>query len=184
MISPSLSRNGAKFFHSALSSRPTVLPSRLSTDGASLLAPFGSSATGLTTFVKAIDTSPEPDEAFHRLSIADAVASGKPSVVAFATPSFCETRTCGPSLEVVTEAAKTFEGKVNFVHVEPYKLDSDGVLKLGPGNQRQLAEAGIAWGLPSEPWVFVVDAGGTVVARFEGPYTLEELLAVLQGVTG
>lgn len=134
--------------------------------------------------LKAIDTSPEPDEAFHRLSIADAVASGKPSVVAFATPSFCETRTCGPSLEVVTEAAKTFEGKVNFVHVEPYKLDSDGVLKLGPGNQRQLAEAGIAWGLPSEPWVFVVDAGGTVVARFEGPYTLEELLAVLQGVTG
>ncbi|MCL4239770.1 MAG: hypothetical protein KJ048_00305 [Dehalococcoidia bacterium] len=132
--------------------------------------------------LKAIDTSPDPDEPFHQLSIADALASGKPSVIAFATPSFCETRTCGPSMEVVTEAATTFGDKANFVHVEPYKLDSDGVLELGPGNQRQLAEAGIAWGLPSEPWVFVVDADGTVVARFEGPYTLEELLAVLEGV--
>lgn len=132
--------------------------------------------------LKAIDTSPEPDEAFHQLSIADALASGKPSVIAFATPSFCETRTCGPSMEVVTEAAQTFQGEVNFVHVEPYKLDSEGVLQFGPGNQRQLVEAGIAWGLPSEPWVFVVDASGTVVARYEGPYTLEELLGALEGV--
>lgn len=130
----------------------------------------------------AIDTSPEPDEAFHQLSIADALASGKPSVIAFATPSFCETRTCGPSMEVVTEAAKVYQGKVNFVHVEPYKLDSEGVLTFGPGNQRQLVEAGVAWGLPSEPWVFVVDASGTVVARYEGPYTLEELLTALEGV--
>ncbi|MGE0600668.1 MAG: TlpA family protein disulfide reductase [Dehalococcoidia bacterium] len=132
--------------------------------------------------LKAIDTSPEPDESFHQLSIAEALASGKPSVIAFATPSFCETRTCGPSMEVVSEAAAAFQGKVNFVHVEPYKLDSEGVLQFGSGNQRQLIEAGIAWGLPSEPWVFVVDSNGTVVARFEGPYTLEELMAALEGV--
>ena len=88
----------------------------------------------------------------------------------------------GPSMEIVSEAAKTFQGKVNFVHVEPYKLDAEGVLAFGPGNQRQLVEAGVAWGLPTEPWVFVVDASGTVVARFEGPYTLEELGAALEGV--
>lgn len=132
--------------------------------------------------LKAIDTSPEPDESFHKLSIADVLASGKPSVIAFATPSFCETRTCGPAMEIVAEAARTFQGKVNFVHVEPYKLDSEGVLQFGPGNQRQLVDAGIAWGLPTEPWVFVVDAKGTVVARFEGVFALEELGAVLEGV--
>lgn len=132
--------------------------------------------------LKAIDTSPEPDEAFHQMSIADALASGKPSVIAFATPSFCETRTCGPAMEIIGEAAKLFQGKVNFVHVEPYKLDAEGVLAFGPGYQRQLVEAGVAWGLPTEPWVFVVDASGTVVARFEGPYTLEELGAALEGV--
>lgn len=132
--------------------------------------------------LKAIDTSPEPDEAFHQLSIADALASGKPSVIAFATPSFCETRTCGPAMEIIGEAAKLFQGKVNFVHVEPYKLDAEGLLAFGPGNQRQLVEAGVAWGLPTEPWVFVIDASGTVVARFEGPYTLEELGAALEGV--
>lgn len=132
--------------------------------------------------LRAIDTSPEPDEPFHRLSIADALASGKPSVIAFATPSFCETRTCGPVMEILGEAAKTFQGKVNFVHVEPYKLDSQGVLQIGSGNQRQLIEAGIKWGLPTEPWVFVVDAGGTVVARFESVFALEELTFALQGV--
>ena len=132
--------------------------------------------------LKAIDTSPQPDEAFHRLSIADALASGRPSVIAFATPSFCETRTCGPVMEILAEAAKTFERKVNFVHVEPYKLDSDGVLQLGAGNQRQLVEAGIKWGLPTEPWVFVVDGKGTVVARFESVFALEELRAALDGV--
>ncbi|MBE7520620.1 MAG: hypothetical protein HS107_15400 [Thermoflexaceae bacterium] len=132
--------------------------------------------------LKAIDTSPEPDEAFHKLSIADALASGKPSVIAFATPSFCQTRTCGPVMEIVGAAAKTFEGKVNFVHVEPYKLDSAGVLQLGGGNQRQLIEAGTKWGLPTEPWVFVVDSKGTVVARFESVFALEELGAALEGV--
>lgn len=132
--------------------------------------------------LKAIDTSPKPDEAFHKLSIADALASGKPSVIAFATPSFCQTRTCGPVMEIVGAAAKTFEGKVNFVHVEPYKLDSEGVLQFANGNQRQLIEAGIKWGLPTEPWVFVVDGKGTVVARFESVFALEELVFALQGV--
>ena len=56
------------------------------------------------------------------------------------------------------------------------------MLQFGPGNQRQLVEADIAWGLPTEPWVFVVDAKGTVVARFEGVFALEELGAVLEGV--
>lgn len=124
--------------------------------------------------LKEIDTSPEPDEEFHRLSIADALKNGKPSVIAFATPSFCETRTCGPTMEVVRAAYEKFGDKVNWVHVEPFDLDEDGGLRI-VGGQRVNAEAGNLWTLPSEPWVFVVDPSGVVVGRFDGPLTLEEV---------
>ncbi len=42
-----------------------------------------------------------------------------------------------------------------------------------------VADAVTAWNLPSEPWVFFVDRGGTIVERFEGIATLEELEGAL-----
>jgi len=36
------------------------------------------------------------------------------------------------------------------------------------------------WGLDTEPWVFVLDADGKVVARFSGPLSPTELLASLE----
>ena len=44
-----------------------------------------------------IHTGNDVDTAFHTLNIAEAISSGKPSVIVFATPSFCRTRTCGPA---------------------------------------------------------------------------------------
>lgn len=124
--------------------------------------------------LKQIDTSSEPDEAFHELSISEALANDKPTVIAFATPAFCETRTCGPTMEIVRAAYDKFGDKVNWVHVEPFKLDEDGGLLLSNGNKVN-SDAANAWGLPSEPWVFVVDKDGTVTGRFDGPLTLEEI---------
>lgn len=132
--------------------------------------------------LKQIDTSSEPDEPFHELSIADALANDKPSVIAFATPSFCETRTCGPTMEIVGAAYEKFGDKVNWVHVEPFKLDEDGGLLLSNGNKVN-ADAANAWSLPSEPWVFVVDKDGMVRARFDGPLTLEEIDYALTQLT-
>ena len=124
--------------------------------------------------LRQIDTSSVPDEPFHQLSIAEALANEKPTIIAFATPSFCETRTCGPTMEIVRAAYDKFGDQVNWVHVEPFQLDQDGILLLSNGN-RVNSEAGNAWQLPSEPWVFVVDKDGTVTGRFDGPLTLEEI---------
>jgi hypothetical protein len=121
-----------------------------------------------------IDTSSEPDEPFHELSISEALGNDKPSVIAFATPAFCETRTCGPTMEIVGAAYDKFGDKVNWVHVEPFKLDEDGDLLLSNGNKVN-SDTANAWELPSEPWVFVVDKDGTVTGRFDGPLTLEEI---------
>lgn len=121
-----------------------------------------------------IDSSFEPDPALHERTIADALSTGKPLVVAFATPAFCETRFCGPVMEeVIQPLHRDYGARVEFIHVEPFdvKKARNGELVAVPA----MAE----WGLTTEPWVFVVNPGGSVAARFEGVVTREELESVL-----
>jgi len=64
---------------------------------------------------------------------------------------------------------------VNFIHVEIYEnLDATTREELW------VVEAVDVWRLPSEPWVFVVDATGTIAARFEGAVDPAELRAALE----
>jgi hypothetical protein len=120
------------------------------------------------------DTDPEP--AFYEMTVAEAVSSEQPSVIVFATPAFCVSATCGPSLDTVKAAATDFPD-VNFVHVEVYdNLDAASFDEL------ILAEPILEWGLPTEPWVYVVDAGGTVAARFEGAIGENELRGALEAI--
>lgn len=130
-----------------------------------------------------IHTGGAKDNGFHDLSISDALASGKPSVLVFATPSFCRTRTCGPSLQVAMKVSATYIDTVNFLHIEPYEIDSSGNLVTRQDGLGKLGSTAELWDLPSEPWVFVVDRGGTVVARLEGPYAVEELTYYLDVLT-
>ncbi|HUP16391.1 MAG TPA: thioredoxin family protein [Acidimicrobiia bacterium] len=121
-----------------------------------------------------ITTDPEPDPRFYELSLDAALASGQPTVVVFATPGFCESATCGPILDNVKQVAPEFP-EVNFVHVEIYE-------NLDATTREELRVVGAvdAWQLPSEPWVFVVDATGTIAARFEGAVDPAELRAALE----
>lgn len=124
-----------------------------------------------------ISTDPEPDPAFYEQTVAEAVSSGSPSVIVFATPAFCTTAICGPTMEVVKAVAGEHPG-VNVVHVEVYEDIDDA--------QGELTEvpAVIEWGLQTEPWVFVVDASGTISARFEGAVGANELERALAAVGG
>jgi len=38
-----------------------------------------------------------------------------------------------------------------------------------------LADAVSEWRLPSEPWIFFVDRGGTIAERYDGIATAEEI---------
>lgn len=118
--------------------------------------------------IAAISSDPDPDRRLYRLSIAEAVADGRPTVVAFATPAFCQTALCGPTLEFV-KGATAGRDDLDVVHVEPYDLElaREGALEPIP----TMAE----WGLVTEPWVFVLDADGRVVASFEGIIGQDEL---------
>jgi hypothetical protein len=121
-----------------------------------------------------ISTDPHPDPSFYELSIDDALKLERPFVVVFATPKFCTSQVCAPTLNIVKKASKGFPD-VNFIHVEVYKnLDEPSNLVPVP--------AVTQWGLPSEPWVFVVDGKGKVAAKYEGTVTDGELAAVLKGL--
>jgi hypothetical protein len=68
---------------------------------------------------------------------------------------------------------------VEFIHVEVYdNLEETDFEELNT------VPAVEAWGLPSEPWVFVVDGDGTVSAAFEGAVSDEELTTAIDAVTG
>jgi hypothetical protein len=125
--------------------------------------------------LSAISTDNDPTPRFYNLSIAQALSAGRPSVVVFATPKFCSSAACGPTLDVVEGVARGFP-EVNFVHVEPYELPAD------PANLRPV-KAVSQWGLPSEPWVFVMDSRGRVVEKYEGIVGPTELRDGLRRLT-
>lgn len=119
--------------------------------------------------IEEIETRDPPDD-MHELSVAQALEGGRPFVVVFATPMFCISRMCGPVTDMAAELQGRFKDRVSFIHIEPWDLKvarSEG--RLVPTNVM------LEWNLPSEPWVFVVDGGGRVAARFEGLVTSEEL---------
>ena len=111
-----------------------------------------------------------PVDEMHYISLDEAVKNGKPTVVSFATPKFCESMLCGP---VVDEQILVFEkvgkDKANFIHVEEFP----------GGDVAKPAPAFLAWGFQSEPWVIVIDKDGVIQARFLGPATADMIEAAL-----
>ena len=67
-----------------------------------------------------VTTAYQPDAELYRISVADAVASGRPSVIVFATPAFCTSPTCGPQVDTVSELRAANPDAANYVHVELY----------------------------------------------------------------
>ncbi len=134
--------------------------------------------------VRKLSSDPRPDRRFYETSIADALAAGKPFVVVFATPAFCRTRTCGPTLETVKAVATAYP-QITFINVEPYRMVvRDGTLQpeLDANGQPQPASWTEAWGLQTEPYTVVVRGDGTVAAKYEGVLAPEELRAALDAL--
>jgi hypothetical protein len=133
-----------------------------------------------------ISTDENPVPAFYETSVADALAANKPFVLAFATPKFCTSQQCGPTLDSIKPIAEGHPD-VTFINVEPYQLEEqDGQLQpvLDANGQLQAAPSTDEWGLLSEPWIFVVDRDGIVRGSFEGVVGQEELERAIAEVEG
>ena len=127
-----------------------------------------------------ISTDPSPDPDLYRLSVADALDEPKPLLVAFATPAYCRTATCGPQMSVVKNLKDKYADRMNFIHVEVY--DNPAEIREEGISAARTAPALAEWGLPSEPWTFIVDGDGAVRAKYEGFVNADELETAIAGL--
>ncbi len=157
-----------------------------STPGVGSRAPASKTLTlaDVSGDVRRLSTDQNPNKDFYQLSVDQALAQHQPFVLVFATPAFCQTRTCGPTLDIVKSVAKQEPG-VTFINVEPYRLEFvDGRLQpvLDANGQLQPVQAVNDWGLLTEPFTFVVDRGGIVRASFEGVLSPDELKPAIDAI--
>ena len=133
---------------------------------------------------KKISSDPSPDPRFYQVSELAALAAHKPFVLVFATPAFCTSAQCGPTLDHVKTIAAAYP-TVDFINVEPYKLQfTDGKLQpiLDATGNLQATNVTDAWGILSEPWVYVVDKSGIVKASFPSVFSDQELKSAIDAV--
>lgn len=117
-----------------------------------------------------LSTRVPPPKAMLQDNFSD-VLGKQPVVLQFATPALCQTRVCGPVVDIAEQVRAEDGDGVVFIQQEIYN-DNDP----NKGFRPQVGE----WRLPTEPWIFVIDRRGQVVERFEGAFSAEELTAAVR----
>jgi len=106
-----------------------------------------------------------PHDQMHQVDFADVVGK-QPIVLVFATPALCQSRVCGPVVDVAQQVADEYKGKADFIHMEVY---NDNEISKGIRPQLQ------AFNLETEPWTFLIDRNGVIRDRIDGAYGVAEL---------
>lgn len=123
--------------------------------------------------LESIDTRVPPSSQ-HGSDFADVVGK-EPVVLTFATPRLCQSRVCGPVVDVAEQVKAEYGDQAEFIHMEVF-VDND----VQKGYRPQLQ----AFRLPTEPWAFTVDASGRIAARLEGAFSPRELEAAVDKALG
>lgn len=138
-------------------------------------APLTVTRTLADTAITDLTTDHDPLDSLYELSLNAALSNDRKTVVVFATPAFCTTAACGPMLDQVKVMSGDYPA-VDFLHIEIY--EGFGEPGFTP-DADHLAPAVVAFGLPTEPWVFVVDEHGVVIGRFDAVLGEGEVQALL-----
>jgi len=110
-----------------------------------------------------------PPDSQNKVDYADALGK-EPIVLLFATPQFCQSRVCGPVVDVAEQLKGEDEDEAAFIHMEIYN-DNDPSKGVRPQVR--------AFNLPSEPWLFAINRHGVVSSVIEGAFGLERLTAAV-----
>lgn len=108
-------------------------------------------------------TTRVPPETQNEVDYADALGK-EPIVLLFATPQFCQSRVCGPVVDVAEQAQDEYGDEAAFIHMEIYEGND-------PGNEVRPQVR--AFHLPTEPWLYTIDRDGIIRAAVEGAFGLE-----------
>jgi hypothetical protein len=103
------------------------------------------------------------------------VLGKEPILLLFTTPQFCQSRVCGPVVDVARQAQQEFEGKANFIHMEIY---NDNEPSQGVRSQVR------KFHLATEPTLFAIDREGKVGAVIQGGFGTELMHETVEKVIG
>ncbi|MGH2838491.1 MAG: hypothetical protein ACRDJY_09135, partial [Thermoleophilaceae bacterium] len=117
-----------------------------------------------------IDTRVPPGPDLHAESFKD-VLGKKPVALLFATPQLCQSRVCGPVVDIELQLQKRYGDEMEFIHQEVYE-DNDA----NKGLREPLRE----FNLQTEPWLFTIDRDGTIAARLEGSFGVRDFEAAVK----
>jgi hypothetical protein len=126
----------------------------------------------------AIDSSaangdPVPDPQLHEWTIAEAMAQRLPVLVTFATPVYCTSRFCGPTVDEIAALDRTYRDRAVFIHVEIWR-DFQG---------RVINQAAADWlyrdDTLTEPWTYLIGSNGRIIDRWGALFDPGEVSAEL-----
>jgi hypothetical protein len=138
-------------------------------------APLVETPTLATAELEDLTTDHDPLLSLYETPLDAALSNGRKTVVIFATPAYCTSAACGPMLEQTKTMAHDYPD-VDFLHIEVYGGFNEP--EFAP-DLDHLVPAVVAFGLPTEPWVFVMDEGGVIAGRFDGVLGVGEVEALL-----
>jgi hypothetical protein len=115
-----------------------------------------------------------PPDTQNRVDYAD-VLGKEPIILLFATPQFCQSRVCGPVVDVAEQVKELYGDRAAFIHMEIFE---DNNPAKGPNAQVR------AFHLPSEPWLFAIERDGTIGEEIDGAFGVEALTRAVEKVTG
>ncbi|MBA3305254.1 MAG: hypothetical protein H0U25_04930 [Thermoleophilaceae bacterium] len=123
--------------------------------------------------IESIDTRVPPSD-MHGTDFRDVVGK-RPVALLFATPRLCQTRVCGPVVDIAAQMQTQYGDQMEFIHQEVY-VDND----VSKGYRAPLE----GFGLRTEPWLFTIDADGRVAARLEGSFGVDEFRDAVEAALG
>ena len=109
---------------------------------------------------------------FHAMTLTEALKLGVPVAYLVGTPAHCETGTCAPALDGLIEVGSRIGDRAVFIHAEVYADEAATVI----------APAVKALDLTFEPVLFIVDANGKIIERFDSVFDSLEIFDALASV--
>jgi hypothetical protein len=125
---------------------------------------------------RAQDGADVPDPELHDTTIAEALRAGRPVLVQFATPVYCQSNFCGPTVEAQEELAAEYGDVATFIHIEIWRDYEQSVVN------RAAADWLLRDGDLTEPWMFLIGADGTILERWGPLFDMAEVRAALDGL--
>ena len=106
---------------------------------------------------------------FHNITLNEALALKKPIAYLVGTPAHCSTGTCSPALEALVTVKNSIGDAITFLHAEIYTDDK----------ATTVTPAVVALKMEYEPAIYITDASGKIVDRFDAIFDADEINAAI-----